>query len=70
MNIFQKLTLINKLNKAYKSAKEYLDRVQGIAPQVREIMNRLEKDINELMVLLPCLLSVREDVSEMFKKLK
>lgn len=70
MNIFQKLTLINKLNKAYKAAREHLDRVQGIAPQVREIMNRLEKDINELMSLLPCLLSVREDVEEIFKKLK
>jgi len=70
MNIFQKLTLINKLNKAYKAAKEYLDRVQGVAPQVREIMNRLEKDINDLMVLLPCLLSIREEVAEILKKLK
>lgn len=63
LNFFQKIVLLNKINKAYKASKKLIDSKKGLADEVRKILANIKADIEALVALLP-------DFKEAYNELK
>lgn len=70
MNIFQKIKLISKINKAIKTAKKKIDSKESVAKDLRKVINQLKLDIEALMTILPECKDVCLDLIEIFKNVR
>ena len=69
MNIFKKIALIHKIKKALKQAKKSIDKNQGLAADIRNRLNYLIADIEELLALLPQFKPIYKEVIEIVKEI-
>ena len=53
MNIFQKISLINRISKAIKKSKKLIDSKHDIAEKVRKHIENIMFEFQELVRLLP-----------------
>jgi hypothetical protein len=70
MNIFQKIKLIGKINKAVKTAKKKIDSKESVAKDLRKVIKQLKLDIETLMTILPECKDVCLDLIETFKNVR
>ena len=68
MNIFKKIVLVNKIKKAIKKSKKMIDENQGLAVDVRNRLNYLKADIEEMLSLLPQFKPVYKEIIEIVKE--
>lgn len=68
MNIFKKIVLINKIKKAFKKAKKMINENQGLAYDVRNRLQYLVADIEEMLSLLPQFKPIYKEVLEIVKE--
>ena len=68
MNIFKKIVLINKVKKAFKKAKTMIDNNKGLAVDVRNRLDYLRADIEEMLSLLPQFKPIYKEVMEIVKE--
>ena len=68
MNIFQKVKLVAKTNSALKKSKKAIDKNKGLAGEVRNRLQYLVNDVEELIRLLPELESVYDEVLKIVKE--
>lgn len=68
MNIFKKIVLVNKIKKAFKKTKKMIDNNQGLAVDVRNRLNYLKADIEEMLSLLPQFKPIYKEVLEIVKE--
>ena len=68
MNIFKKIVLINKIKKAFKKAKKMINENQGLAYDVRNRLQYLAADIEEMLSLLPQFKPIYKEVLEIVKE--
>ena len=62
MNIFQKIKLINKINKAIKQAKKIGENHSQLAEDLQKALLNLKADFEVLAALLPSLKGVYNDI--------
>lgn len=67
MNIFKKITLINKLNKAINNAKKLADENKDLTVELRNIFSDLKNDFDKLVKLLPVLEEIKTEVEKTLK---
>ena len=53
MNIFQKISLLNRFSKAIKKVKKLIDEKQGLAGKAREHIEKIEEGFKGLSELCP-----------------
>lgn len=70
MNIFQKIKLIGKINKAIKTAKKKINSKESVAKDLRKVIKQLKLDIEALMTILPECKDVCLDLIEIFKNVR
>lgn len=63
MNIFQKISFLRKVNKAYKASKKLIDSKKGLAEEIKKIIANLKADFEALVALLP-------DFKEVYNEIK
>lgn len=68
MNIFKKIALINKVRKSIKQAKKMIDENNGLAAQVRNRIEYLVNDVEELIRLLPQFKPIYKEIIEIVKE--
>jgi archaellum component FlaC len=68
MNIFKKIILVNKIKNAFKKAKTMIDNNQGLALDVRNRLNYLKADIEEMLSLLPQFKPIYKEIIEIVKE--
>lgn len=68
MNIFKKIALINKVKKSIKQAKKMIDENNGLAAQVRNRIEYLVNDVEELVRLLPQFKPIYKEIIEIVKE--
>ena len=64
MNIFQKIRLLNKINKAVKQAKKISENHSQLAIDLQKALLNLKADFEVLAGLLPSLKDVFKDIKE------
>ena len=64
MNIFQKIALVNKINKAIKQAKKISENHSQLAIDLEKALLNLKADFEVLAGLLPSLKGVYKDIRE------
>jgi len=70
MNIFQKVSLINKITKAIKKSKKIVDAKKGIAEDVKKHLDVICGEVQELLRLLPDFRNVYFEVVEIIEHIK
>ena len=68
MNIFQKVKLVAKINSALKKSKKAIDKNKGLAGEVRNRLQYLVNDVEELIRLLPEFESIYDEVLKIVKE--
>jgi hypothetical protein len=68
MNIFKKIKLIGKIQKAVKKAKTMIDANQGLAFDVRNRLKYLVADIEEMTSLLPQFKPIYKEIVDIIKE--
>lgn len=68
MNIFKKVKLIAKINSALKKSKKAIDKNKGLAGEVKNRLEYLVNDVEELIRLLPEFESVYDEVLNIVKE--
>lgn len=68
MNIFKKIALINKVKKSIKQAKKTIDTNNGLAAQVKNRIEYLINDVEELIRLLPQFKPIYKEIIEIVKE--
>lgn len=68
-NIFKKIALIHKIKKALKQAKKSIDTNKGLAAEIKNRLNYLIADIEELLGLLPQFKPIYKEVIEIVKEI-
>lgn len=68
MNIFKKIALINKVKKSIKQAKKMIDDNNGLAAQVKNRIEYLINDVEELIRLLPQFKPIYKEIVEIVKE--
>ena len=68
MKLFKRLTLVNKFKNALKQSKQTIDSNKGLAAEVKNRLEYLSYDIEELLKLLPQLKPVYREVVEVVKE--
>ncbi len=66
MNIFKKISLINKINKAIKQAKKISENHSHLAVDLEKALLNLKADFEVLAGLLPSLKDVYTDIKALF----
>ena len=66
MNIFKKIKLINKINKAIKQAKKISENHSQLAVDLEKALLNLKADFEVLSGLLPSLKGIYNDIKELF----
>lgn len=67
MNIFKKIIIFNKINKALKEAKKLIDHNHQLTEDTKTIIANLKTNFEALVVLLPSLKLAYEDFKEILK---
>ena len=62
MNIFQKIKLVNKINKTIKQAKQIAENHSQLAVDLEKALLNLKADFEVLSNLLPSLKGVYQDI--------
>lgn len=70
MNIFQKISLINKISKAIKKSKKLIDEKKDLAEKVRNQINNICADFQELIRLLPDFKNIYLDILTIIEETK
>ena len=70
MNIFKKISLLGKIEKALKQAKQLIDENQGVAKDVKKVIKAIKADVETLIALLPSLKDVYLDILELIRNVK
>lgn len=68
MNIFQKVKLVAKINSALKKSKKAIDKNKGLAGEVKNRLQYLVNDVEELIRLLPEFESIYDEVLKIVKE--
>lgn len=68
MNIFKKVRLIAKINSALKKSKKAIDKNNGLAAQVKNRIEYLINDVEELVRLLPQFKPIYKEIIEIVKE--
>lgn len=68
MNVFKKIKLIGKIQKALKQAKEMIDKNQGLAVDIKNRLHYLVADIEEMLRLLPHFKPIYKEIIEIVKE--
>lgn len=68
MNIFKKIVLINKIQKAVKQAKDMIDTNKGLADEIKKIIASLKVDIEALLNCLPQFKPIYKEVMKIVKE--
>lgn len=68
MNIFQKVKLVAKINGALKKSKKAIDKNKGLAGEVKNRLQYLVNDVEELIRLLPEFESIYDEVLKIVKE--
>lgn len=71
MNIIKtikRMVFVNKVKKAIKKSKTMIDNNQGLALDVRNRLNYLKADIEEMLSLLPQFKPIYKEVVEIVKE--
>lgn len=67
MNIFKKISLINKINNAIKQAKKIRESNSKLADDLEKALLNLKADFEVLASLLPSLKNIYVDIKELLK---
>ena len=67
MNIFKKISLINKINRAIKQAKLIREKNSQLADDLEKALLNLKADFEVLTGLLPALKNIYIDIKELLK---
>lgn len=70
MNIFQKISFINRVSKAVKKSKELIDCKKDLAEKVRKHLDNILGEIQELVRLLPDLRNIYFELIEIIENIK
>ena len=70
MNIFQKISLINKIKKAIKKSKKLIDEKKDLAEKVRKHLDNILGEVQELLRLLPAFREVYFEVLEIVENIR
>ena len=62
LNLFKKLTLVNKVQKVIKQIKNTIDTNKGLADEFKRIIGNLKLDIDALLVCAPQLKPIYKDI--------
>lgn len=65
MNIFQKIKLVNKINKAIKQAKKIGEENHDLAIELEKALVSIKADFEVLAGLLPSLKGVYKDIKDL-----
>lgn len=68
MNIFKKIALINRIKKSIKQAKKMIDTNNGLAALVKNRIEYLINDVEELIRLLPQFKPIYKEIIEIVKE--
>lgn len=68
MNIFQKIKLLNRINKAIKQAKKISENNSQLAIDLQKALLNLKADFEVLAGLLPSLKDVYKDIKALFNE--
>ena len=69
MNIFKKIILIKKIESKIKESKKLINKNKGLAGKVKKIFENIKSDFDELVILLPMLKDVKNEILETLKGL-
>ena len=69
MNIFKQITFVKRVKSALKQAKQTIDNNQGLASSVKNRVEYLKDDLEELLKLLPQLKPVFREGLEIVEKI-
>lgn len=70
MNIFQKISLINRITKAIKKSKKLIDSKREVAEKVRKHIDNICGEAQEIVRLLPDLRNVYFEIIEIVEEIK
>lgn len=70
MNIFQKISLLNRFSKAIKKVKKLIDEKQGLAEKTREHIEKIENGFKGLAELCPELRNVITEIRLIIEEIK
>lgn len=70
MNIFQKISLLNRFSKAIKKVKKLIDEKQGLAEKAREHIEKIENGFKGLSELCPELRNIVAEIRTIIEDVK
>ena len=70
MNIFQKISLINRISKAIKKSKTVIDTKREVAEKVRKHLDNICGEAQEIVRLLPDLRNIYFEIIEIVEEIK
>ena len=70
MNIFKKVALIKRIEKAIKNSKKLIDSKKDLAEKVKKHLNNICAEIQELVRILPDFRNVYLEIIEIIDNIK
>lgn len=70
MNIFQQISLINRIKKAVKKSKKLIDSRKDLAEKVRKHLDNIIGEVQELVRLLPDFRNVYFEIVTIIEDIK
>ena len=70
MNIFQQISLINRIKKAIKKSKKLIDSKKDVAEKVRKHLENIMSEFQELVRLLPDFRNIYFEVVDIIEEVK
>ena len=70
MNIFQQIALANKIKKAFKKSKKLIETKKDLAEKVRNHLDVILGEVQEILRLLPDFRNVYFEVIEIIENIK
>lgn len=69
MNIFQKISLLGRINKAVKTLKELQETNSPVVDEIIAIINDLIKILDRIKAIIPSLAELVEEIKDLVKKI-
>ncbi len=69
MNIFKKIILLGKINKAVKEIKALKETNSGVIDEIIEIINDIEKILEKIKNVLPAVAELVQAIIDLVKKI-
>lgn len=70
MNIFQKISLINRISKAIKKSKKIIDEKKEVAEKVRKHIENIMSEFQNIVRILPDLRNIYFEIVEIIEETK